>query len=46
MFQLDGDGLHYRKLNEQIKHLIKKVSNIEINNVSGQAYIGAGLAGD
>ncbi len=41
---IDADGLHYRELNEQIHRAAADGAQvIEVRNVNGQRYIGAGL---
>lgn len=45
--RIDASGMHYRKLNELIHSAVKSgEKEITIDNVNGQRYIGAGLAGD
>jgi glutamate synthase domain-containing protein 3 len=48
---IDAAGLHYRELNEKVKHAVSgcntgKCPQIIINNVLGQRYIGDGIKGE
>jgi glutamate synthase domain-containing protein 3 len=48
---IDAAGLHYRELNEKVKHAVSgcntgEYSPIVINNVLGQRYIGDGIKGE
>ena len=49
-FEIDAKNLHYRDLNKKIKSAIKantgQVSSIILKNVTGQRYIGDGVAGN
>jgi len=41
---IDARGVHYRDLNERVRELAQDgVSRIELRNVNGQRYLGAGL---
>jgi len=45
--RIDAAGLHYRELNARIREAIAAGEReIELANVNGQRYIGAGVAGD
>ncbi|MEM2866557.1 MAG: hypothetical protein QW098_05405 [Candidatus Hadarchaeales archaeon] len=45
--RIDASGMPYRKLNELIRSAVKSgEKEITIDNVNGQRYIGAGLAGE
>ncbi|KUK31195.1 MAG: Glutamate synthase alpha subunit domain protein [Thermoanaerobacterales bacterium 50_218] len=47
MITIDASGLHYRKLNEQIrKALATGATEILIKNANGQRYIGTGISGN
>jgi glutamate synthase domain-containing protein 3 len=48
---IDASSLHYRELNEKVKHAVTgcntgKCPHITINNVLGQRYIGDGIKGE
>jgi hypothetical protein len=48
---IDAAGLHYRELNEKVKHAVYgcntgECPHIDINNVLGQRYIGDGIKGE
>ena len=45
--KIDAKSMHYKKLNEKIRELIgTEVNAIELENVNGQRYIGAGIGKD
>ena len=45
--KIDAKGMHYKELNEKIRELIGiEVNAIELENVNGQRYIGAGIGKD
>ncbi|MFH1761557.1 MAG: hypothetical protein ABIA63_10700 [bacterium] len=44
--KINAKDLHYRKLNEMIRMLLKKGLSVKVNNVCGHRYIGCGLQGD
>ena len=47
MVKIDAKGVHYRKLNEQIREYIKKgEKEIVLDNINGQRYIGCNLDDD
>ncbi len=46
MLKIDATELSYRELNQQIRDSQKKQKSMEIINVNGQRYIGAGLRGN
>ncbi|QGG46505.1 hypothetical protein [Heliorestis convoluta] len=42
---INGKGIYYRQLNEAIKDFLKNdITHIELQNINGQRYIGAGLS--
>ncbi|KAB2952413.1 hypothetical protein F9B85_09415 [Heliorestis acidaminivorans] len=44
---IDAKGIYYRQLNEAIKASLQdKINTIELQNVNGQRYIGAGITND
>ncbi|MEW6727082.1 hypothetical protein ACP3TJ_04450 [Desulforudis sp. 1088] len=45
LLEIDAKGLHYRPLNEKIRAAVQDgVAEIELYNINGQRYIGAGLS--
>lgn len=45
--KINAKGMHYKELNEKIRELIGiEVNAIELENVNGQRYIGAGIGKD
>ncbi len=45
MERIDSRGLHYRELNERIRHLADEGEReFQLDNVNGQRYLGTGLA--
>lgn len=44
---IDAEGVYYRQLNEQIREEVRNgATEIVLNNIKGQRYIGNGLTGD
>lgn len=47
MLRIDAAGVHYRHLNEQIREAVRAgETDLVLNNVNGQRYIGTGLESD
>ncbi|MCR4442480.1 MAG: hypothetical protein QHH10_13730 [Peptococcaceae bacterium] len=46
MVSIDARGMHYKELNEMVKHFLEHgAREVKIKNVNGQRYIGDGLKG-